>query len=445
MLAALLCAGCVPLVQGPPPQEAPIVVAGASGVLSSSQSEATVEHAVAAAPDPDAMRSLVAMMESLSDDPLYKDNDVGLLVDGPATYTAMLEAVHRAEREIDVEMYIIGDDRIGELFRDALTQKAAAGVAVHLLYDSVGSWGVSSDFFDAMRSAGVEVIEFNPPSPLRGGNPLKINNRDHRKLLVVDDAVAFTGGMNINRKYSSASASGSGSKHTLRRPGWRDTDIVVRGPAVAGFAQLFRDNWRRAGGTIADPTGPPPTAAGHDLVRILASVGGDGSVSSIRVAYELAIDTAQARVWITQPYFGPDPTLMDSLKNAVARGVDVEIILPSRSDSAIVLANSRYYYAQLLAAGVRVFESTDEMMHAKTAVIDGVWSTVGSSNLDYRSFLHNDEVNAVVIGAAFGAQMEQRFGLDRALSNEITPDAWRQRSVFSRAKEYLSHAFAYWL
>ncbi|HET6473309.1 MAG TPA: phospholipase D-like domain-containing protein, partial [Pseudomonadales bacterium] len=322
---------------------------------------------------------------------------------------------------------------------------AEAGVAVHLLYDSVGSWGVSSDFFDAMRSAGVEVIEFNPASPLHGGNPLKLNNRDHRKLLIVDDGVAFTGGMNINRKYSHASASGSGSKHTLRKPGWRDTDIVVRGPAVAGFAQLFRDNWRRAGGTIADPTGPPPSAAGHDLVRILASVGGDGLVSSIREAYELAIDTAQARVWITQPYFGPDPTLMDSLKNAVARGVDVEIILPSRSDSAIVLANSRYYYAQLLAAGVRVFESTDEMMHAKTAVIDGVWSTVGSSNLDYRSFLHNDEVNAVVIGAAFGAQMEQRFVLDRARSTQITPDAWRQRSVFSRAQEYLSHAFAYWL
>ncbi|HET6470832.1 MAG TPA: cardiolipin synthase B, partial [Pseudomonadales bacterium] len=159
----------MPLVQGPPRQEAPIVVAGASGVLSSSQSEATVERAVAAAPDPDAMRSLVAMMESLSDDPLYKDNDVGLLVDGPATYTAMLEAVHRAEREIDVEMYIIGDDRIGELFRDALIQRAEAGVAVHLLYDSVGSWGVSSDFFDAMRSAGVEVIEFNPASPLHGG------------------------------------------------------------------------------------------------------------------------------------------------------------------------------------------------------------------------------------------------------------------------------------
>ena len=443
-LAALLCAGCVPLAIGPPPREAPIVVAGASGVLSTVQSEAMVERAVATAPDPDAMRELVALTESLNDGPLYKDNEVRLLVDGPATYSAMLDAVRTAQREIDIETYIIGDDRVGRMFADALEEKAAAGIAVRVLYDSVGSWEASG-LLDEVRRAGVEAIAFNPANPLRGGNPFKLNNRDHRKLLIVDDTVAFTGGMNINRKYSIASAGGSGTQHSSQKTGWRDTDIVVRGPAVAGFARLFRDNWRHAGGTIDHLPDTPPTAAGHDLVRILASVGGDGAVSSIRIAYELAIDKATRRVWITQPYFGPDPALVGALTNAVARGVDVEIILPSRCDSSVVLANSRYYYDRLLEGGIRVFESTDTMMHAKTAVIDGVWSTVGSSNLDYRSFLHNDEVNAVVVGAAFGAQMEQRFGLDRAASREITPAEWRKRSVLSRTGEYVAHAFAYWL
>jgi cardiolipin synthase len=453
-LAALLCAGCTTISTGPPP-EAPIVVAGASGVLSKAQSAEAVDRAVKDAADPDAMYRLVALMESLDEGPLYKDNHVGLLVDGPQAYAAMLEAVRTARREINVEMYIIGNDEIGRKFADALKQKAAEGVAVRVLYDSVGSWQATGGFFNELRDGGVDVRAFNPPNPLEGGNPLKINNRDHRKLFIVDDTVAFTGGMNINRKYSSSSTGGSetkqgassGGSSSKRRapPGWRDTDIVVRGPAVIGFAQLFRENWRRAGGTIDDLSDPPPAAAGHDLVGILASLGGDKAVSSIRIAYEIAIDHATQRIWITQPYFGPDPQLLGALKNAVGRGVDVGMILPSRSDSAIVLANSRYYYQGLLDAGVHLYESNDTMMHAKTAVIDGIWSTVGSSNLDYRSFVHNDEVNAVVIGAGFGAQMEKQFGIDLASCREITAQAWRKRSIFSRAKEYASHVFAYWL
>jgi cardiolipin synthase len=453
-LAALLsCVSCTTLSTGPPPKESPIVVSGAAGVLSKADSEAAVDRAVANAPEPDAMHDLIALTESLDVGPLYKDNAVGLLVDGPQTYSAMLESVRAARHEIDVEMYIIGDDPIGQKFADALAKKAADGVAVRVLYDSIGSWEATGHFFEDMRNSGIDVRSYNPPNPLTGGNPLKINNRDHRKLLIVDDVVAFTGGMNINRKYSSASSGGSGKSggsgssgaRASQNSGWRDTDIVVRGPAVVGFGRIFRENWQRAGGTIDDPPDPPPKKAGHDLVSILASLGGDNTVSSIRVAYELAIDKATRRVWITQPYFGPDPALIEALKNAVARGVDVQIILPSRSDSAIVLANSRYYYTKLLDAGVRVYESNDTMMHAKTAVIDGIWATVGSSNLDYRSFLHNDEVNAVVIGTGFGAQMEKQFGIDRDASREITADAWRKRSWFGRAKEYASHAFAYWL
>jgi cardiolipin synthase len=178
---------------------------------------------------------------------------------------------------------------------------------------------------------------------------------------------------------------------------------------------------------------------------VLSAVGGDGKVSPIRTAYELAIEKAVARVWITQPYFTPDKAFLESLRGAAARGVDVRIIVPATSDSTVVLHSSRYHYSPLLQSGVRIFEHRDAMLHAKTAVVDGIWSTVGSSNLDYRSFLHNDEVNAVIVGDDFGKQLEARFEADQTASEEITLADWRKRGPISRAKEFCANVIAYWL
>ena len=415
LLLALLGAGCTPLIQAPQ-HAGDVTVEGAHGRLTPSQSDAVVAKAVATAPDPEATKKLVALMETLSSEPLYKDNSVKLLVDGPATYRAMLAAIESADRYIELETYIFSDDEVGKKFAQLLSQKAATGVRVTVLYDSIGSLGAPTGFFDDMSAAGVEVIAFNPANPVTGGNPMSINNRDHRKLLIVDDRVAFTGGINIDRNYSSSSIS---DRQNKKPRGWRDTHIEIRGPAVAGCHALFLANWQRVGGEmpVAPTSGATDVVAkdeGDELVRILSSVGGQGKISPIRIAYELAIESATERVWITQPYFAPDPAFLKTLAAAARRGIDVRILLPGTSDSAISLYSSRYRYGGLLKAGVRIYESEDTMVHAKTAVIDGIWSTVGSSNLDYRSFIHNDEVNAVVVGANFAKELEavsrSRFG-----------------------------------
>ncbi len=474
VLAAIVGAGCAPLATVPPMPTEPPVVTGAFGALPASQSAMMIANAVAEAPDPASMRELVALMQTLSDEPLYEGNTVDLLVDGPATYDAMLDAVRGARRFVHLEMYIFGDDEVGRAFAAVLEQKAAEGVQVRLLYDDIGSVEATARFFDKLRAAGVQVIAFNPINPFDGGNPLKINNRDHRKILVVDGDTGFTGGLNVDENYSSRSKSGrarsSGSASggsssggaefhagangsfsdggssgsSSQQAGWRDTDVVVRGPAVTALEHTFRENWRRSGGDEPDDD-VTPARRGDELVRILTSVGGDGAVSPIRLAYEAAIEKASARVWITQPYFAPDRRFLDALRDAVARGVDVRLVLPSKSDSQLVLNSARYHYTRLLKGGVRIFESNDTMLHAKTAVVDGIWSTVGSSNLDFRSFLHNDEVNAVVLGPEFGAQLERQFRLDQAASTEIALASWAKRGVTARAKELFSHLFAYWL
>jgi cardiolipin synthase len=297
-----------------------------------------------------------------------------------------------------------------------------------------------------MRQAGVDLIEFHPVNPLVGGNPLNLNVRDHRKLLIVDGVIAFTGGINLDRNYSSSSRS---ERRERSEPlGWRDTHIEVRGPAVAGFQRLFFNNWREAGGAPEADVGryyPAPRRAGRDLVRVLSAAGGDSQVSPIRVAYGEAMTAAASRIWITQSYFGPDRALLAIMSGAAARGVDVRIVVSGISDAATMLWVSRSCYGELLEAGVRIYESEDIMLHAKTAVIDGAWSTVGTSNLDYRSFIHNHEVNAVVVSASFGAEMEALFRSDMARSREITLEQWRQRPWLDRIREMLSRVVLYWL
>lgn len=443
MLAFGLCS-CMNL-RDEPPSPAPVSVVGAAGSVSGERAAAVLERAVAAAPDPAALERLGGLLQSLGPGPLYEDNDVRLLVDGPETYAAMLVAIRSARHDINLETYIFNEDEVGTQFAAALMERAAAGVAVRIIFDSLGSRASSPGFFDRMRAAGIEIIEFNPVNPLNGGSPLAVNVRDHRKLLIVDGAVAFTGGINLDRNYASSSVM---RRKKRQPPGWRDTHIGVRGPAVAGFQRLFLGNWIESGGApVLDERVlfPPLKKQGDDLVRVLSSVGGDGTVSPIRIAYGAAMEAAASRIWITQSYFGPDADLLDTMRAAAARGVDVRLLVSGISDAPLMLAISRSSYEGLLEAGVKVFESRDIMLHAKTAVIDGVWSTVGSSNLDYRSFIHNHEVNAVVLSESFGSEMEALFRHDMEGSREIRLAEWRRRPWLERIKETFSRLALYWL
>jgi cardiolipin synthase len=392
---------------------------------------------------PQSVRRLDELIERLTDTPLYRDNEVELLLDGPETHGAMLEAIASAEHHVHLETYIFAADEVGTEFAEALAAKAREGVAVRVIYDAIGSRGGADGFWTELENAGVAVREFNPPDPVQDQNPFDIDTRDHRKLLVVDGRVAFTGGINIDRNYVRPSDAVGGSSSSS---GWRDTHIQINGPAVAAFQELFVDLWEKLDEPLAEPPyAPPPRRLdqGDTLVRVLASVGGNDEASQIWIAYDAAAKVAAERIWITQSYFAPDDELMAAITAAARRGVDVRILVAGFSDSELLLNASRAYYADLLDAGVKVFESQEHIMHAKTMVVDGYWSTVGSSNLDYLSFLHNHEANAVILGARFAAQLEDVFLTDLEHAVPIDAERWRRRSLWDRAKQLGSYFIRY--
>ncbi|MEC5399242.1 phospholipase D-like domain-containing protein [Uliginosibacterium sp. H1] len=406
-------------------------------------------------------RQLQAMADSPN--PLIAGNAVDLLIDGPATYKAMFAAVEKARRSIVLESYIIEDAEISQRLADLLLRKRQQGVRVNIIYDGIGSLTTSAEFFQRLRDGGVAVCEFNPVHPARPLHLLKVNHRDHRKILVVDGSTAFTGGINISSVYSSGSSSigrrnrgssglgsgGSGDKEgrePTKDDGWRDTQVAVRGPAATAFNNMFAETWRQQKCAGAAPLSEAVAApAGDKVVQVIASGPSEQEVAAIYKAYIGAIDASLESVLITMAYFAPDDRTMAALKTAAQRGVKVRMILPGFSDSGLILHAGRAHYSALLEAGVEIYERHDALLHAKTAVVDGVWSTVGSTNLDWRSFLHNNEVNAVVMGEEFGSAMRAQFERDLDGAKRITLDAWRDRGVMPRMKETFSRMWEYLL
>ncbi|MGB7480163.1 MAG: phospholipase D-like domain-containing protein, partial [Burkholderiaceae bacterium] len=293
--------------------------------------------------------------------------------------------------------------------------------------------------------AGIALVEFNPVNPLKRIGHWRLNNRDHRKILVVDGRIGFTGGLNITGDYSNSSLFRSHGRRDEGGVGWRDTHIQIEGPAVASLQWMFLDTWvkQRADDPLQRDYFPSLPPAGNQIVRVLGSEpNGDPTIYK---AYVLAIQQARQSIHITTPYFVPDRQLMDALAQAAQRGVDVKLLLPSVSDSTLVLYAGQSFYSELLQHGVRVYQLQVAVLHAKTAVIDGVWSTVGSANIDMRSFLHNSEVNVVVLGPDFGQAMESAFQEDLQDSREVTAEEWEQRPWSQRMKEWAARRLEYWL
>ncbi|HUO83089.1 MAG TPA: phospholipase D-like domain-containing protein, partial [Gammaproteobacteria bacterium] len=332
---------------------------------------------------------------------------------------------------------------------DALIERRSAGVDVKLIYDALGAIDCCDAYFDRLSDAGVQLVEFHPLNPVEDVRIWRANERDHRKLLIIDGRVGFTGGINFSSTYSSSSATQPGEERGLET-GWRDTHVRIEGPAVAQLQRLFLTVWHRHSEDEPDRVAesrffPEPIETGDTFVRILASSGSDDEPSDIYRGYMNAIEHAQDRIWITQAYFAPNDRLVDALGDAAGRDVDVRIIVPGFTDLWLIFYASRARYADLLETGVRIYEMPGALLHAKTAVVDGIWSTVGSSNLDTRSRLHNLEANAVMLGHAFGARMEELFEADVAEAQEITRDEWRERSLWERCKEWIGRLFDYWL
>ncbi|MDQ3027585.1 MAG: cardiolipin synthase [Pseudomonadota bacterium] len=415
---------------------------GTRGPLSTQESKAILARLESRGAETAIFDRHLALEEGVAGSPLTIGNRVGLLQDGPATYSAMFAAIAGARDHIHMETYIIEDDEVGRKFSAALIARQAQGVAVALIYDSVGSIATPQAFFRNLTDNGVKVVEYNPINPVTAKWGWEVNQRDHRKLLIVDGRSAFLGGVNISSVYSGGSSKGRPAGNLP----WRDTHLRVDGPVVAEFQKLYLETWAKQRGLPLAPRNhfPAPGAVGGELVRAIGS-SPDEPYSLIYATLVSAIGAAESSVFLTNAYFVPDPQLLTALKNAAGRGVDVRIILPSSTDSWLVFNAGRSYYAELLAAGVKVYERRDALLHAKTAVIDGVWSTVGSTNLDWRSFLYNDEVNAVILGLEFGAQMRQVFEADILASDAITPERWRARAIGDHARETAARIWAYWL
>ena len=388
----------------------------------------------------------LAIEEAIVDSPLTTGNRVELLQDGPLTYQAMLVAINEATDHINMETYILDDDEVGQRFAAALIAAQQRGVRVHLIHDSVGTLGTPTEFFDQLKANSIQVLEFNPVNPLTAKEGWELNSRDHRKLLIVDGRVAFLGGINISSVYSG----GSFRQSSKVRPGgelpWRDTHLQIEGPVIAELQKLFIETWEKQQGESLPPANyfPKLERVSDELVRAIGS-SPDDPYSLIYATLISALRSAQAEIWITNAYFVPDPQLLESLKEAAASGVDVRLILPSSTDAWLVFNAGRSHYHELLEAHVKIYERRHALLHVKSAVIDGVWSTVGSTNMDWRSFLHNQEVNVVVLGGNFGDKMREVFLADQAQAQEITLQDWQKRPVSQRFKEQLGRSWEYWL
>lgn len=432
---------------------APVEFRGQHGAVSDARGEQLLKRLDQDTAASDMLRAhLVYEQASAIDSPLVLGNKVTLLQNGPATHDAMLDAIRAAIDHVNLETYIFDDGALGREFADLLLEKQASGVQVNVLYDSVGGLLTPASFFDRLREGGIAVLEFNPVNPL-AKNPKTwlMNNRDHRKQLVIDGRVAFIGGVNISESYSRSplgkpAAGAKGTNAADDDDGWRDTHIQIEGPVVAELQRLFLDTWSRQAGCQPVPRHyyPELFAQGDEIIRAIGSRA-EEKASPIYQTLVSAIARSKAAVYLTVAYFGPDPALIRALTDAAQRGVTVKLVLPSYTDSAAAYHLGRSHYTVLLKAGVEIHERQGAVMHAKTGVIDGVWSTIGSSNLDSRSMLHNDEINAVVLGEEFAAQMDAMFAADVAESEQILLAEWRRRSLWLRIKERFARLGAYWL
>lgn len=364
-------------------------------------------------------------------------NQLRLLRNGSAAYPEMLAAIAAAEQQILLEMYWFGSDTIGREFAAALSAAAQRGVEVAIIFDAVGSVGASDQMFDELTAAGARVIEFNPIAPWKHRFRLsKLTRRDHRKILVIDGKIGFTGGINIADFWLPREEGGAG---------WRDDMVRIEGPAVAGLSDCFARVWARLGGRqlgvpLALQLPPPPSTRRSHLpaVRVLGQRF-LRTQREISRAYLHYLRRAERRVFIANSYFVPDRRVLRALTRAARRGVDVRIIVPGQSDVEIVRHASRAVWGRLLRAGVRIFEWDESVLHAKTAVVDGLWSTIGTFNFDYMSLRMNLEVNVSVLDVRFAAVLEASFLQDFAQCREVFWADFRFRPLGQRLLEYLAY------
>jgi cardiolipin synthase len=364
--------------------------------------------------DPVFMRS----MGELLGPALLPGNRVTALINGDEIFPAMLAAIRGAQTSVNFETYIYWSGDIGRQFSEAFCERARAGVKVHVLIDWLGSSKIDHKYLEEMKQCGVEVEEYHP---LTWYNLRRLNNRTHRKLLIVDGKIGFTGGVGIADPWS-----GNG---TLKDH-WRDSHFKVEGPAVAQMQAVFGDNWLKTHSRVlvGDDYYPLLTPVGTTRAQVFKSSRDEGS-ESVRLMYLLSIASATKTIRLQAAYFVPDDLAINTLVDAARRGVKVEIMVPGpHVDSEIVQAASRSRWRQLLEAGVTIYQFQPCLFHCKVLIVDDLWVSVGSTNFDNRSFRLNDEANLNVYDAGFAAEQIRTFNADRTHCRLMTAEDFKERS-----------------
>ena len=415
-------------------------IVGARGPLSAQASRDILAKLKAEAGDTDVMQRHLALEGALADAPISVGNDVRVLSSGEAAFNAFFAAMERAQSSINIEYFTVEDiEQNGRHLGDLLTEKVNAGVAVNVIYDSVGSAGTPGEFFTRLKDAGVHVVDFNPASPFKAKGKYKPNDRDHRKILVVDGKVAVIGGVNMSKVYASLPRFDRDKTDTPPLK-WQDTDVKIEGPAVAELQKLYVATWKSQKGEGLDESRlfPQAETKGNEIVHVMGSSPDNERVPPYYASLLSAVRNAEIRIWATIAYFVPTRTEMEDLTAAARRGVDVRLLMPGKSDSPLTWKAGHARYADLLKSGVKIYETRDSMMHSKTIVVDGVWSVVGSSNVDHRSVIYNNEVDAVILGRETAGQLEASFQEEIAKAKPILLDEWEHRPIPQRFKEFFA-------
>jgi cardiolipin synthase len=400
---------------------AAVVLLALNLTLGDKQIDRRLEHRYEVA-DPQFLRTMGVLLGP----PLLQSNRAEALLNGDEIFPAMLAAIGSAQRTITFETYIYWSGRIGAEFAHALAERARAGVKVHVLLDWVGSDKIDPVYMQTMEQAGVEVRRYNKPRWCSLG---RLNNRTHRKLLVVDGAVGFTGGVGIADAWL-------GDADTPDH--WRDTHFRLTGPAVGQLQAAFMDNWMQATGAVLHGEDYFPRLAprGEHHAQVFLSSPGGGA-ESMQLMYLLSITAASKSIRLSMSYFVPDDVAIDTFVAALERGVKVQIITPGRHiDTEIVRKASRASWGRLLEAGAEIYEYQPTMFHCKVMVVDDLWVSVGSTNFDNRSFAVNDEANLNVFDAQFAKRQAQIFEQDLARSRRITLNEWQQRPWREKLMEH---------
>jgi cardiolipin synthase A/B len=377
--------------------------------------------------------SFIPTIEAYASAPGSRRNTVQLLLNGDQIFPAQLAAIRSAKQTITYAQYFYEEGPIPEEIAEAIAERCRAGVRAHVLLDGFGTLYMPARYRETMESAGCEVATFRPLHPfavfaLVGWS--KANHRNHRRILVVDGEVGFTGGSGIAQKWT---GNGRLEGH------WRETDVRVEGLVVSSLQGAFAENWLEATGNVlgGEPYFPRHPRVGTIAAQVVRSSPSGGSFA-MYTAFLLAMSSARESIYITNPYFLPDSRMIRALKEARARGVRIVVLLPGAIDNNIVRHASRAKFGELLEAGIEIYEYQAGLLHAKTMIIDGTWATIGSTNLDSRSFSRNDELNVVVYSPDFAGELEKVFADDLTYSRKIHYGQWRRRGPFDRLLELLS-------